>query len=188
MKVTTGLFKGKNIDLGDDDNVRPTIGRIREAVFNVIQFSIYGRVFVDLFSGSGSIGIEALSRGAKQVYFIDNSPTSIALINKNLQNVNAIKEGVGRFDVIYGDYKRAIGRIRAETADIIYCDPPYAADKIYDTLLLDLALITNDGGLVIIERDKELHISSEFFRLEQIRHYGTVYVHFYRKIKSWVEK
>ena len=188
MKVTTGLFKGKNIDLGEDDSIRPTIGRIREAVFNVIQFSIYGRVFVDLFSGSGSIGIEALSRGAKQVYFIDSSPSSIALINKNLQNVNALKEGVGRFDVICADYKRALGRIRAETADIIYCDPPYAADKIYDTLLLDLALIANDGALVIVERDRELHIENEFFRLEQVRKYGTVYVHFYRKIKSWVDR
>jgi len=85
MRVITGSARGRRLETLDGEDVRPTTDRIKEAVFSIIQFETEGRVFLDLFAGSGQMGIEALSRGAKQAYFVDSAKKSIETVKRNLK-------------------------------------------------------------------------------------------------------
>ena len=88
MRVITGTAKGRRLQTLEGDDVRPTTDRIKEAVFSVIQFETEGRVFLDLFAGSGQMGIEALSRGAESAYFVDNSKKSVMTVKQNLKTTH----------------------------------------------------------------------------------------------------
>ena len=85
MRVITGTARGRRLETLEGEEVRPTTDRIKEAIFSIIQFETEGRVFLDLFAGSGQMGIEALSRGAKEAYFVDNSKKSLDTVKRNLK-------------------------------------------------------------------------------------------------------
>ena len=118
MKVIAGIYKGRNIDTIKDTATRPMMGIAREGIFNALQFSFQNAEVLDLFAGSGSMGIEALSRGAKYVTFIDNSPDCIKQINKNLQ------EYKNDYSVLKLDVSNYINEV-ASKYDIIFYDPPF---------------------------------------------------------------
>ena len=118
MKVIAGIYKGRNIDTIKDTATRPMMGIAREGIFNTLQFSFENADVLDLFAGSGSMGIEALSRGAKYVTFIDNSPDCIKQINKNLQ------EYKNDYSVLKLDVSNYINEV-ASKYDIIFYDPPF---------------------------------------------------------------
>ncbi len=118
MKVIAGIYKGRNIDTIKDTVTRPMMGIAREGIFNALQFSFENAEVLDLFAGSGSMGIEALSRGAKYVTFIDNSPDCIKQINKNLQ------EYKNDYSVLKLDVSNYINEV-ASKFDIIFYDPPF---------------------------------------------------------------
>ncbi len=118
MKVIAGIYKGRNIDTIKDTATRPMMGIAREGIFNALQFSFENAEVLDLFAGSGSMGIEALSRGAKYVTFIDNSPDCIKQINKNLQ------EYKNDYSVLKLDVSNYINEV-ASKYDIIFFDPPF---------------------------------------------------------------
>ena len=118
MKVIAGIYKGRNIDTIKDTATRPMMGIAREGIFNTLQFSFENADVLDLFAGSGSMGIEALSRGAKYVTFIDNSPDCIKQINKNLQ------EYKNDYSVLKLDVSNYIKEV-ASKYDIIFYDPPF---------------------------------------------------------------
>ena len=118
MKVIAGIYKGRNIDTIKDTATRPMMGIAREGIFNALQFSFVNAEVLDLFAGSGSMGIEALSRGAKYVTFIDNSPDCIKQINKNLQ------EYKNDYSVLKLDVSNYINEV-ASKYDIIFYDPPF---------------------------------------------------------------
>ena len=118
MKVIAGIYKGRNIDTIKDTATRPMMGIAREGIFNALQFSFENADVLDLFAGSGSMGIEALSRGAKYVTFIDNSPDCIKQINKNLQ------EYKNDYSVLKLDVSNYINEV-ASKYDIIFYDPPF---------------------------------------------------------------
>ena len=118
MKVIAGIYKGRNIDTIKDTATRPMMGIAREGIFNALQFSFENAEVLDLFAGSGSMGIEALSRGAKYVTFIDNSPDCIKQINKNLQ------EYKNDYSVLKLDVSNYINEV-ASKFDIIFYDPPF---------------------------------------------------------------
>ncbi len=118
MKVIAGIYKGRNIDTIKDTATRPMMGIAREGIFNALQFSFENAEVLDLFAGSGSMGIEALSRGAKYVTFIDNSPDCIKQINKNLQ------EYKNDYSVLKLDVSNYINEV-ASKYDIIFYDPPF---------------------------------------------------------------
>ena len=118
MKVIAGIYKGRNIDTIKDTATRPMMGIAREGIFNALQFSFENAEVLDLFAGSGSMGIEALSRGAKYVTFIDNSPDCIKQINKNLQ------EYKNDYSVLKLDVSNYIKEV-ASKYDIIFYDPPF---------------------------------------------------------------
>jgi 16S rRNA (guanine966-N2)-methyltransferase len=146
MKVIAGKYKGRKIDTINDHSTRPMLGVAREGIFNSLQFSIEKSEVLDLFAGSGSMGIEALSRGAKYVTFVDNSTDCINQINKNLSNYD------NDYSVINLDVSNYISEI-ISSYDIIFYDPPfeYLSDKV-NLNIKDLTSSLSDKGFIVIHR------------------------------------
>ena len=118
MRVIAGKYRGRVINIPKDDRIRPTMDRIKETVFNIIQGYLEGARVLDLFAGTGNLGIEALSRGASEVVFVDNHPDSISLINKNLSKME------GNIKVVKADYSLFLQSQR-DPFDVIFIDAPY---------------------------------------------------------------
>ena len=97
MRVITGSARGRNLITLEGEDVRPTTDRVKEALFSIIQFEIEGRKILDLFSGSGQLGIEALSRGAEKAVFVDSSKKSLEVTKKNLENTKLIEKAITMF-------------------------------------------------------------------------------------------
>ncbi len=146
MKVIAGIYKGRNIDTIKDSTTRPMMGIAREGIFNTLQFSFENANVLDLFAGSGSMGIEALSRGAKYVTFIDNSPDCIRQINKNLE------EYKNDYSVIKLDVSNYINEV-ASKFDIIFYDPPFEySTEVINVEINEIRNNLNKNAFIIIHR------------------------------------
>ncbi|MFI3229395.1 MAG: 16S rRNA (guanine(966)-N(2))-methyltransferase RsmD [Bacillota bacterium] len=171
MRIIGGQFKGRKLDTMADKSIRPTTDRVKESMMNLIQNDIVGASVLDLFAGSGALGIETLSRGAETCTFVDNSRTSIVVLEKNLAKISA------KYDIISKDYRSALDELgrRGKKFDIIFLDPPYGKDTESDALLRikDHNLLTEDG-LIMIERDRDdnPHSLPHGFIIADARHYG----------------
>lgn len=152
MRVIAGTARSLPLKSPEGQETRPTTDRIKETLFNMLQADIPGSIFIDLCSGSGAIGIEALSRGAKKAYFIDFSPKAIDCIQKNL----AFTKLADRAIVLKQDVTGALYNIYEKAADIIFLDPPYhlGLEKTILSLLHDMHYVTEDT-LIIIEAAKD---------------------------------
>ena len=146
MKIIAGKYKGRKIDTINNLTTRPMMGVAREGIFNTLQFAFENSEVLDLFAGSGSLGIEALSRGAKYVTFIENSTDCINQINKNL------KEYVKDYSVINLNVSNYINQI-SYNFDIIFYDPPFEYSP--DNVNLDINQLSRNlkvGGFIVIHR------------------------------------
>ena len=148
MRVIAGEKRHLLLKTIDSGAVRPTTDKIKETLFNIIQFKLKNIVFLDLFAGSGAIGIEALSRGAKKAYFVDNNKAAINIINENLNNTKLLDKSV----VLYKDAKNAISYLNEinEKVDILFMDPPYDKDLYYDCFKVLKNTNVIDGNTIII--------------------------------------
>ncbi len=175
MRVITGLAKGRRLETLKGDDVRPTTDRIKEAIFSIVQFSLPGRSFLDLFSGSGQMGIEALSRGAKECVFVDFNKESIEVIKRNLKNTK-LEENA---KVINTDYNSFLDRT-IEKFDIVFLDPPYR-DGILQNALQKTTKIMNKSGMIICENPQNEELEEEIndFRLDRMYHYGKIKISIY---------
>lgn len=180
MRVVAGRYKGKNLAFPKDDRVRPTTTRIKETLFNVVQAYTQDAVVLDLFAGSGALGIECISRGASDVTFVDASKDSIALINKNLEGIK------GNFKVVNSDFSLALRNayMTGKKYDMIFIDPPYATSlgEMAIELILNLDLLKKDG-VIIFEHgvEKTYEIGDNRFK-QRTKKMGTVSADFiYRK-------
>lgn len=176
MRVISGKFRGKKLFSPDGREVRPTADRVKESVFNIIQWEVEGKVFLDLFAGSGSMGIEALSRGAAKVLFSDIDTT---LLEKNLSLVG------GDTIVKRTDWKSMLTYVRrlGIKADIIYADPPYKQvtenpDEIQREIF-DSGILAKDGQL-LIEHGSDVILKSDKLGLFDRRKYGITVVDRFR--------
>ena len=158
MRVIAGSARGIPLKTPDGMQTRPTADRVKEAMFSIIHFEIPGAAVLDLFGGTGQLGIEALSRGAKSAVFVDAGEPACRLIRENLKATSLTERG----RVISGDSMEYLKSIR-ETFDIIFLDPPY------DTMLCDKALqkifafdILTQGGIIVCERPLDKELSLEF--------------------------
>lgn len=151
MRVISGSARGTNLETLDGNNTRPTLDRVKEALFNIIQNYVRDSIVLDLFSGSGALGIEALSRGAKHAIMCDKSNDAIKIINKNLIKTHLEEKST----VIKNDYKNALNSLTNKKFDIIFIDPPYAADIAVDSIknIIELDLLSDDG-IIILETDE----------------------------------
>lgn len=176
MRVITGIAKGKKLQTLQGDDVRPTIERIKESIFSMIQFQVQGRKFLDLFSGSGQMGIEALSRQAKSATFIDFKKQSIDIIKSNLKLAGLIENAI----VLNQDSIQFLRKTR-EKFDIVFLDPPYKTRLLQEALKF-VPNVVNLGGAIICENpiDQKLeHVIGEFM-LEKYNTYGKIAVSIYR--------
>lgn len=177
MRVITGKAGGRRLEVLAGNDVRPTTDMVKEAAFSIIQFDIEGRCFLDLFAGSGQMGIEALSRGAKRAVFVDCYKKSLEVIKKNLEAAELTENA----EVISSDSISFLKRCD-DKFDIAYLDPPYRTGLLQKALEL-LPSFMNRGGKIICEhpRDEELPESIGEFAVKKHYKYGkimlSVYVH-----------
>jgi len=144
MRVITGTARGRKLQEPKDQTVRPTTDMVKEAIFSIVQFDVPGRRVLDLFAGTGQLGIEALSRGAKECVFVDNSPASLALVRKNLA-ICGMEGTVVRSDALA--FLRRAGKF-----DLVFVDPPYHAGMYGDVLDTLFSFdILNEGGIILVE-------------------------------------
>lgn len=145
MRVIAGDYKGRRLFPPADMRVRPTSDKVKEAIFSMAAPWLPGAVAVDLFAGSGNLGIEALSRGAELVYFADNSRESVALVRKNLAHCRAGEKA----RILQGDWERALERIEGPV-DLFLLDPPYEAGILESCLakICESGLLAEDGLIV----------------------------------------
>ena len=183
MKIIGGEFKGRRLKTLKSVKMRPTPMRVKEALFNILSNRVIGSSFLDLYAGSGQIGVEALSRGAEEVIFIDNHPSAIRLIRTNLGFLHPEESlKIPRNNVL-----KAIDNLSKEKKrfDIIFLDPPYESRLVKNTLqALAKSDILKTTTLVIAEHHKSLNLDREINSLIQIRQerYGDTVLTFYQKV------
>ncbi|MBE3089066.1 MAG: 16S rRNA (guanine(966)-N(2))-methyltransferase RsmD, partial [Actinobacteria bacterium] len=153
MRIIAGEFKGKKLKIPEDYDIRPTQDRVKESIFNVLGETIINRKVLDLFSGSGSLGIEALSRGCQFAYFVDNSFKSINLIKKNLELLKNLERSC---KIIKSDAVDFLKKNKSIIWDFIFVDPPY---KIESRVISEICGIFSEKNIT----DKNTVIIYEFF-------------------------
>lgn len=171
MRIVAGKFRAKKL-LPPKHNIRPTLDKVKQALFTRLQFFIEDKVVLDLFSGSGALGIEALSRGAKKVVFCDADYKSVALTKQNISALKLDKtQEVRVFKVDYLEFLKTT----KEVFDLIILDPPY--EKPYYKPALEIIagrkLLANDG-VIVCERLKNSPLEENCFKLDCTKNYGTV--------------
>jgi 16S rRNA (guanine966-N2)-methyltransferase len=187
MRVIAGIYRSRILKSLKGLALRPTSDRLRETLFNVLGPGLQGSRFVDVFAGTGAVGIEALSRGAEHVSFIENHAPSAALIRKNLAALN-VHSGV---TVICADAVRGLETLEAKIKpadaayDYIFIDPPYAATADYSRVLRKIVAshLLADRGVVTVEHRKTFALPESFDTLKRVRllHQGDAALSFYRR-------
>ena len=147
MRIVAGKARGRKLMTPKGMDIRPTTDNVKESIFNIIQFGIEGRKVLDLFAGSGQLGIEALSRGATKAFFVDLSRDSIKVVTENLEHCK-LKDNANVFN---GDSLSFLKTTR-EKFDIVFIDPPYKKQLAEKALALVLNVL-NDGGIIVCETD-----------------------------------
>lgn len=177
MRVITGIARSRVLATLEGDEVRPTTDRVKEAIFSIIQFEIEGRQVLDLFAGSGQLGIEALSRGAEYATFTDMSRDSVDTVKKNL-----LTTGLGKNAAVLQTDALTFLTNTKKKFDIVFMDPPYASGLLQKAIPL-AAQKMNDGGVIICEHPygAELPQDAGSFAVYRTYKYGKVGVTVYRK-------
>ena len=179
MRVITGKARGVQLKTPDGLATRPTTDRVKEALFSIIQFDIPGAKVLDLFGGTGQLGIEALSRGAKSATFVDAGEPACRLIRENLKRTRMEADG----KVVRSDYMEFLSRCR-EQYNIIFLDPPYAEVFLENALkkITEIDILAS-GGIIVAERPlgKELPWDFEGYTRSRDYKYGKVLLTLYRK-------
>lgn len=169
MKVISGKYKGRVLEGFTINGTRPTMDRVKESLFGTIQNNLKNSVVLDLFAGSGSLGIEALSNGAIEAYFIDNNMELINIIKKNTTGMD------DKIHIMKSDYKNALEILKNSNIkfDIIFLDPPYKLNLINDCLnkIIEYNLLNKDG-IIVCEYETE-EINNDSLILIKDKKYGT---------------
>ena len=182
MRIIGGKFRSRMLAEFSGDAVRPTSDRAKESLFNILALKIPQSRVLDLFSGSGAIGLECLSRGAREVVFNDFSKESIGILKKNL---NALKVEIGREAKIFNyDYSTCLNALTGEF-DFVFIDPPYRYDYGVPAMekIVARGLLSNDG-VIVYERDKPFEGEVEGLEQYDERKYGKTYLTFFKRKKE----
>lgn len=181
MKIISGKYKGRNIEGFDIDGTRPTMDRVKESLFATIQNYIDDSIVLDLFAGSGNLGFEALSEGAKEAYLVDHNFKAIKTIEKN---INTIK--IEDAYPINMDYKKALLYFSEKNIkfDLIFLDPPYKTNYIEESIMkINEYNLLKDDGLIVCESDNlDKIIYPRDYKAVKDKKYGDKYVVLLKKI------
>ncbi len=179
MRVISGIAKGTALKTPEGLATRPTADRIKEAMFSIIQFDVPGTKVLDLFGGTGQLGIEALSRGAKSAVFVDAAESACRLIRENL-NRSKLQDSA---KIVQADYLSFL-KTTKEKYNIIFLDPPYAEVFLENSLKMITEIdILQSNGIIVTERPVEKPLSLEFpgFSRSRDYKYGKTLLTIYRK-------
>lgn len=176
IRITGGENRSRLLETPNTTLTKPTMDKVRAAVFNALGDSVKNAKVLDLFAGSGSYGFEALSRGAMKVTFVDSSYEAIKVIKKNASNLNRDNVEILNYDVL------AYLNQNSREFDIIFADPPYKLD-VYEALVKTLIerKIIGDGGIIVLESEKELNIDESLFKSVRFYKYGLAKIYILRK-------
>ena len=182
MRIISGKARGTKLYTLDSMSTRPTLDRVKESIFNIIQNEIEEAIILDLFTGSGAIGLEMLSRGAKKAVLCDKSKEAIEIVKKNIEKTH-MNEKVELYNC---DFKSCLEKVKNQKFDIIYIDPPYETDFIAQSLkkIIELDIIKEESK-IILETDNEQRILKDIenMNVEVIdkRKYGRATIIFLKK-------
>jgi len=171
MRVIAGKYKSRPLRALAGDRTRPTSDRLRETLFNVLTAgnpqALENSTWLDLFAGTGAVGIEALSRGASHVMFVDSGKPAVKVIRENLKSLRI----TGGFEVLESDAMRALRSLEQKEfrAQFVFVDPPYAERELYTSVLSFLGNSEIAIGLSIVEHDKKFDPGDEFGKLRRYR-------------------
>lgn len=181
MRIISGSMRGTKLFTLEGINTRPTLDRVKEALFSKINYELQDAVVLDLFSGSGALGLESLSRGAKRTFLCDSSRDAVKIIIQNIEKTRT-KEKV---ELLNCDYKKALQDFinRKIKFDIVFLDPPYKTDFAEDAAktIIENDLL-NDEGIIILETDNKEkvieNLDTKILEIKDIKRYGRVYLLF----------
>mgnify|MGYP001065994306 FL=1 len=185
MRIISGKARGTKLYTLDGTATRPTLDRVKESLFNIIQNDIEDSTVLDLFSGSGAIGLEFLSRGAKRAVLCDSSKDAIKIIKQNVQKTH-FEEKVEVYNM---EFTKLVERLQNQKFDIIYIDPPYATDFIKISLekIIEYELV-NENTKIIVETDDETRILNQIEKMDveitDKRKYGRATIIFLKSRKG----
>ena len=181
MKIISGKYKGRILDGFTIVGTRPTMDRVKESLFGMIQNEINDSVVLDLFSGSGNLGIEAISEGAKYAYLVDNNKKAINTIKKNIENIS-----ITNCSIVKQDYIEALNNLATKEIifDIIFLDPPYKTDYIKNSIeiIIKKNLIKNEGIIVCESDSVDKVIYNDHYKKIKEKRYGDKYIVILKKI------
>lgn len=178
MRVITGLARGRRLETLPGEATRPTAEKVKESLFSAIQFDIEGRRVLDLFAGSGQLGIEALSRGASGCVFVDKNTEAVKIIRRNLQNT-----GLSSAAQVLGTDALSYLTRPGDRFDLVFLDPPYAAELLLPALN-KVAPLVNDGGIIVCETEDGVELPQRVDRFSVARtyKYGRICLWLYRYV------
>ena len=181
MRIISGTARGTNLYTLEGKETRPTLDKVKESLFNIIQNKIQDSIFLDLFSGSGAIGLEAASRGAKKCILCDRSKDAIKIIKNNTQKTHL----ENKVEIFNKDFKELL-KSDIKKIDIVYIDPPYKTDYIFESLRIIIENnILKGNGLIILETDEAERVLKQVNELElkviDQRKYGRAHLIFLEK-------
>lgn len=177
IRIIQGIYKGRFLKIPDSKVTRPTRDKVRQAIFNAIRDKVVGATCLDLFAGSGARGLEALSRGAKVVYFNDKNRQTFQILKENIFSLNPEKESVV---LSLSDYRLFLKKYQDVKFDLVFLDPPYKMEINHDTIQrrIDRSRLSEDA-LIVSEQEIE-NPRIEGFALKEYR-YGQKHVGIYRR-------
>lgn len=179
MRIIAGELKGRRLTSPSDYRVRPTTDKVKEAIFSMISPYIQDSIIFDMFAGTGNLGLEAISRGAKRAYFIDRDRTSIGLVRQNVLYCKVEDRAV----IMMADYASAIGKL-SEQADVIFLDPPYDAGYMVNCIeMISENDLLVDDGVIVAEHSSAETLPEEIgeMMLIKTKRYGKISVSLYEK-------
>jgi len=178
MRIISGICRGKKLNTLEGDNTRPTADRVKESVFNILGTFVVDRNVLDLFAGSGNLGLEALSRGAASCVFVDSSKAAMKIIEMNIAGCR-FEEKAKTY--LY-EFKTALKKFRKNQFDLVFLDPPYHKNFGIEALEM-LSTCVSEEGIVVLETDgdEEIPESIGCFRKYDVRNYGRTNVSFFAK-------
>lgn len=181
MRIISGTMRGTKLFTLEGENTRPTLDRVKEALFSKINYDLPGAIVLDLFSGSGALSLEALSRGAEKAYMCDASREAIKIIKQNIEKTKTME----KIELLNCDYKKALNEFinKKIKFDIVFLDPPYKTDFAEESVDIILKSdLLNDNGMIILETDEQekvlQNLSSIDVQITDIKKYGRVYLIF----------
>ncbi len=173
MRIISGKYRGRKLQGFNIEGTRPTIDRIKESVFAMIQTKIENSKCLDLFAGSGALGLEAISMGAKMCDFVDHNEIAIKTIKKNAESIEE------EINIINSDYKKYLKQTK-EKYDIIFLDPPYNHNLLNKALkYIEEYNVLRDGGIVVCEFENESPITN--LKILKERNYGSKKIKIFEK-------